>query len=544
MTPAISADGKMVAYASDRGSGDNLNLWLQPLTKGARAIQLTNDPADDDSPTFSPDGGQIAFVSKREPAGIYVMPALGGEERLLVKGGFEPRFSPDGKWIAYSTSGYPLDASNVFVLPVAGGSALPVAEKLGWAGDPRWSPDSKYLLVRGMDGPDARDSVEFWMIPIDGGKPIRTSIQRELGKRLAPFFRLDWSGSNLLASSGSEVWSFRLTPGDGVPSGVHRIAGGTGNVGVIQGTDSKFVVESVTQAAHLWRLPVDVASAKVTGPVQIVSGTSGAQYFPAMSRDGKVLVYLQTAATGAEIRVRNIATGKESVLISRDGRPKVSPDGSKVAFSGRSPNRGLFWMDVAGGQPTELIGGQEDVVLFGWRNDGKKLVYWHASPVRWSLFDLEFKSRVAFPIEAAKGTPGSVEFSPDEKWVAFALPKDRVGPIIVAPVRNGRAAPEAEWINITDSGGYNNRPWWSSGADILYYLSNSDRNICVWARRLHPVTKQPVGAPFAIFHAHDRKRTISSEAAIFGPAVGKDSIVFAMEDRTSNVWIGDRAAAQ
>ena len=85
-TPALSPDGKLVAYASDRASkGTNLDLWVQPLTEGAQPIQLTRNPADDVSPSFSPDGGQIAFFSSREGGGIYLIPALGGPERLLVR---------------------------------------------------------------------------------------------------------------------------------------------------------------------------------------------------------------------------------------------------------------------------------------------------------------------------------------------------------------------------------------------------------------------------------------------------------------------------
>jgi hypothetical protein len=105
-TPELSHDGKLVAYASDRTSnGTNLDLWVQPLAEGSQPIHLTQNPADDLEPSFSPDAGQIVFSSKRDGGGIYLIPAFGGEERLLVRGGRFPRFSPDGQWVAYTDGG-------------------------------------------------------------------------------------------------------------------------------------------------------------------------------------------------------------------------------------------------------------------------------------------------------------------------------------------------------------------------------------------------------------------------------------------------------
>jgi serine/threonine protein kinase len=96
----ISPDGKLVAYASDRGASDNLDVYVQQVDSGG-VVRITSDPADDYDPTFSADGAQIAFRSDREGSGIYIAPALGGEARLLVPKGRRPRFSPDGRLLMY-----------------------------------------------------------------------------------------------------------------------------------------------------------------------------------------------------------------------------------------------------------------------------------------------------------------------------------------------------------------------------------------------------------------------------------------------------------
>jgi eukaryotic-like serine/threonine-protein kinase len=163
--PAISADGTRVAYASDRG-GENLDIWVQQIAGGA-AIRLTNDRADDFEPAFSPDGTQIAFRSNRQGGGIYTVSALGGEAKLIAPDGRRPRFSPDGRWLAYWV-GHEHLPGDTYVLPVDGGQPKRIV-----FGDPElktrspvWSPDGQRLLVSSRS--------DWWIASRDGGSAIKT----------------------------------------------------------------------------------------------------------------------------------------------------------------------------------------------------------------------------------------------------------------------------------------------------------------------------------------------------------------------------------
>jgi len=194
-TPALSADGKLAAYASDRASnGTNLDLWVQPLTEAAQPIRLTQNPADDMSPSFSPDGGQIAFFSSRDGGGIYLIPTLGGEERLLVRGGSQPRFSRDGRWVAYTVGHGFLADSKVFIMPAGGGAPIPIATDIPWASSPVWSPDGKRILVRGATKTNDSASPEFWLASSDGGTSVKTRLTSLLRERGVPMSSVDWIG--------------------------------------------------------------------------------------------------------------------------------------------------------------------------------------------------------------------------------------------------------------------------------------------------------------------------------------------------------------
>ncbi len=87
--PSLSRDGNLVVYASDRGGGGNVDLWLQHVSQRS-PVRLTTDPATDEMPSFSPDGSRIAYRSAREGGGVWIVNALGGEERLLAPRGDAP----------------------------------------------------------------------------------------------------------------------------------------------------------------------------------------------------------------------------------------------------------------------------------------------------------------------------------------------------------------------------------------------------------------------------------------------------------------------
>ena len=108
-------------------------------------------------------------------------------------------------------------------------------------------------------------------------------------------------------------------------------------------------------------------------------------------------------------------------------------------------------------------------------------------------------------------------------------------PIFIAPLRNGAAAGEGEWIQVTDGTGIEAAPWWSPDGGILYFLSERDGFKCIWAQRLDTTTRRPVGAPFDVAHFHGSRHKV--DEAGFGPGITPGKLVFTLSDSTGNVWM-------
>jgi dipeptidyl aminopeptidase/acylaminoacyl peptidase len=109
-----SPDGKSVVFTVTTRdlphAKSATHIWMMDAD-GSNQRQLTWSEKSENSPRFSPDGKWIAFISARDgDANLYLMPVSGGEARKLTSvstGVSEPLWSPDSKWIAFSTDVYP-----------------------------------------------------------------------------------------------------------------------------------------------------------------------------------------------------------------------------------------------------------------------------------------------------------------------------------------------------------------------------------------------------------------------------------------------------
>lgn len=196
-TPAESAaeiggGSGHIAFVSDRDEPDpencrddcNTEIYVMDVSGGSEPVRLTDHPARDTSPAWSPDGTQIAFASLRDNPppenGLcmlfcaYELYILGvsdssGPARLTDTLGEWPSWSPDGTRIAFMA---PRDVEynyDIFVVAIDGSGTVRLTENAVYDGEPAWSPDGKRIVfVSERDG-----SRDIYTMNADGSEPVR-----------------------------------------------------------------------------------------------------------------------------------------------------------------------------------------------------------------------------------------------------------------------------------------------------------------------------------------------------------------------------------
>ena len=184
-TPAISTDGTQLLFALRTPRGDT-DIFISKLD-GSDRRNVTNHPAIDVSPAWSPSGKQFAFVSSRDGASqVYIADADGANVRRIVKEGGDadsPAWSPDGRWVAFHWKPRQSVNYDIFLAEVGTGNTLQVTSNSGSNESPYWSADSRHLTFQS----NRTGSSQIYIMLADGSELRLVTTQ---GTNTSP----SWSG--------------------------------------------------------------------------------------------------------------------------------------------------------------------------------------------------------------------------------------------------------------------------------------------------------------------------------------------------------------
>jgi Tol biopolymer transport system component len=270
------------------------------------------------------------------------------------------------------------------------------------------------------------------------------------------------------------------------------------------------------------------------------------------------------AAKPNAIVLRNLVSGTDQVLDEKGrdslngGDVSISPDGKKVVFT-RNCEQGRSWpTDPSIAYPCSFLLGTNNGIAEpvcsqcdprGFAPDGSSILVQKypgtdIHKFRIDSIDLRTKAEREF-LSDPENPLFHAFFSWDGRWVVFkklwlTVP-GMTGQIFIVPVRQGVAGPKSEWIAITDGKHEDDKPQFSSDGNTLYFTSSRDGYLCIWAQRLNPVTKRPLGQPFAYEHFHNAS---GRSAPVYSPSlydlsVAGDKMVINLPQVLSDVWMTD-----
>ena len=202
-SPSWSPDGTRIAFISDRdghvrkgGVWTTFEIYVMDAD-GGNQQNLTNDPKADSSPSWSPDGKRIAFVSDRDRLldihgfptfEIYVMDADGENPQNLTNDrhdDWDPSWSPDGKRIVFMSyrdghfiGDFEEITSEIYVMDADGGNQQRLTENRKNDESPSWSPDGT-RIVFSSDRKGDWKNFEIYVMDDDGGNLQRLTENRK-----------------------------------------------------------------------------------------------------------------------------------------------------------------------------------------------------------------------------------------------------------------------------------------------------------------------------------------------------------------------------
>lgn len=511
--PTISATSIVFEYAGD--------LWSVPR-EGGRAVRLTTSPGRETHPKFSPDGRWIAFSGEYDGnEDAYVMPAAGGQPRRLTA---HPGpdivlgWSSDSKSVVIaSTMLSNTDLPRLFSVPVSGGVPQPLPLPSGSMAS--LSPDGASIAyVPGIHWQDAwkryrgGQAYSVWIAKLSDSS--WKAIPRKNENVYAPM----WVGDKVfyLSDKRGPVGLFSYTVNTGRVT--EEIAGSGFDIKSASATSDAIVYEKLgsinvfdlkTKTSR--RVPIQIDGDFPETRVQfksLAANLSGVSIAPSGQRVAVTARGLLFSVPATKGQTRQITEGEG--YARRD--PAWSPDGKSIAYitDERGPQE-VALHDIPTGKTRFLTLGDSPSYYerLIWSPDGSKLVY---TDRRHTVWFIDVKSGANRMVDRGIYTDPTSQieprWSPDSKWLTWSRDLDsHMYAVFLYSLDSGKVT------RVTDGLANAKNPVFDRGGKYLYFQANTTSGQSVsWLDLTSFNQPNVVGSLYAVLLKKDTPNPLQPES--------------------------------
>ena len=528
--PTWSPEGGRIAYMSNQSG--NWDIWVSQVS-GGPAVNLTQDfEGLDVGPSWSPDGSQIAFRSGRDGGGCFIMSALGGTPRRVVSFANtlgpqrrqRPAWSPDGSKLTCPDR----DAqSGPFAVIVTQASQeverLPLTGQYG-AQDLSWSPDGRFIAYVDAINWNADTtrllimSLSGESIPMsDGTTEVWSPAWSRDGKSL--FYTSNRGGSK-------DLWMQELNE-DATPKGDPQAI--TTGLGI---QSASFLADGTRIAyskggrfANAWRVPILRNRTATWSDAEQLTLDQAYVQFVDVSPDGRRLVVNSNRSGFLDLWTLPAEGGEMRPLTNDpapDWMPSWSPDGQEIAFySGRAGNRDIFAMPSDGGPIRQLTTHTAGDILPVWSPDGQQIAYVSMREGNLDIWVMSVTGADQKRLTEYGGMDNFPSWSPDGRWIAFFSDRDGRPHIWLVAATGG----ELQRLTEQQEGSVSR---WAPDGKTVYFRAPAGQNE-IWA----------------VTFEDRRERLVADLSGKLGSlgetalATDGDYLYFTWEETLGDIWVMD-----
>jgi tricorn protease len=425
--PSISRDLIAFSYAGE--------IWVSDF-EGHKITRLTSTPAVETNPVFSPDGKWIAFSSNRSGVqSVYIVPSEGGSPKRLT---WYPApatargWTPDGKKVLYSTTreNTPAGIARLWTVPVEGGPSTQISAQ--WAADGSFSPDGSQIVI---------DRIQRWDVEwrnYRGGQntPLMILNLADQSEKLLPNeSTIDihpfWLGGIIYFLSDrdhtSNIWAYN--PASGEMNQVTALTGsdikwltGYGNKLAYERDGYLYLFDISTKESKQLNITINADFPWAETKWEDVTGrATNASLSPSGKRilmEARGEIFTIPAENGDS---RNITNTSDAA----DHAPVWSPKGNDIAWFSDEGGKGYaLYLAAQDGltKPKSITIGESKMAWEPqWSPDGK-LIAFVDDKVRIRIVDVEkgtIRTADTGGVNTERGDMG-LTWSHDSKWLAYS----------------------------------------------------------------------------------------------------------------------------